>query len=93
MLAEMALAVALSISPVKPVCPAGLVCFTPQEVAEIQTRLIDLEVKWKVAEGRVKRLGTCVGVGGGYSLSADEGEFTVGPSVGAFVVYGLRLPF
>lgn len=88
--ATAALAASAPKPPVRPPCPVGLVCFTPAEVAEIEKRVIVLERDLSIEKARSSRLGLCAGPGAGYSVSYDEGTVEASPSIGAYIVWGLR---
>ncbi len=76
-----------------PKCPVGLVCFTPEEIGEIEAKFIELEKELKVAQANAgRKLGGCVGVGGGARLLLDDDGLSMKPdAIGVFYVWGLRL--
>ena len=88
---------ALGASPVSPrsssslpPCPIEYVCFTPAQVIAMDKAVIELNKAIALADAKMKRFGACAGAGGGYSLRENL-EFE--PSIGAYIIYGLRLPF
>lgn len=69
-------------------CPLGYVCLTNEEVVEINEKMLKMEgkiLKLKTSRGLT---GWCAGPGGGVQFDFDENEFQ--PSVGAYIIWGLR---
>lgn len=76
-------------------CPVGLVCFTIDQMVEMQKRVIEMEKELALAKNRNRLVGGCLGIGGGYSLDTEAlGQFKLqfDPSLGGYYVYGFRFP-
>lgn len=72
-------------------CPKGLVCFTVDEAADIDVRLIELERDLKVARAKTKRFGLTAGCGPGVAARVLDGEATLDSAIVCGVVWGPRL--
>jgi len=74
-------------------CPVGLVCFTIPQVTEMNLRIIELEKQISILQAKRHPLGACIGVGAGVGLQISDAQVQLDPSIGAYLIYGIRLPF